>query len=60
MSLDPLTNRIQREQAAAQAAIPPSLEPDFPYTRTPFDPFLFGLDMALPESEPSSTLENTS
>jgi hypothetical protein len=43
--LDPRRRREQRESAkAATAADVPPLNPAFPYRKTPFDPFFFGLE----------------
>jgi len=37
--------RLNAEQAAQQAAaVPPPLEPSFPWVVESFDPFFFGLD----------------
>ena len=48
MPLDPKTNRSQREAAQAEADIPPSLDPEFPFQPTAFDPWFFGIQQ-MPE-----------
>jgi hypothetical protein len=45
MSLDPKTNRQQREaEKAKKAAEEPPLNPLFPHKRQSFDPFFFSLE----------------
>ena len=51
MSLDPKANRAAREAAAAAAAVPPELEPPFPYGRVSFDPFFFFVEVVLTDPE---------
>lgn len=46
MSLDPKTNRTQREaEETKKNAENHALESAFPYGRQSFDPFYFGLEM---------------
>ncbi len=51
MSLDPRTNRIEREIAKAQQNATPDLEPAFPYPRVNFDPFFFPVTVLTPQAE---------
>ena len=53
MSLDPKTNRRERETDKAQkSAEAPPLNPPFPYKRQLFDPFNFALDSEPREAAP--------
>lgn len=52
MSLDPKTNRQQREaEKAKKAAEEPPLNPLFPHKRQSFDPFFFSLERETPAEE---------
>jgi hypothetical protein len=52
MSLDPKTNRQQREvEKAKKAAEEPPLNPLFPHKRQAFDPFFFSLERETPDEE---------
>ncbi len=52
MSLDPKTNRQQREaEKAKKAAEEPPLNPLFPHKRQAFDPFFFSLERETPAEE---------
>ena len=52
MSLDPKTNRQQREaEKAKKAAEEPPLNPFFPHKRQAFDPFFFSLERETPDEE---------
>ncbi len=42
--LDPHARRVARESAAAEAREVPPLNPPFPYTKTPFDPWFYNLE----------------
>lgn len=44
MSLDPKTNRQEREAEKAKQQQDPPLNPPFPHLRESFDPFFFNLD----------------
>ena len=48
MGLDAAQNLIARETAKAKAAVPPPLNPEFPYVRMHFDPFVFGVGKPSP------------
>ena len=50
MSLDPKTNRQEREAEKAKKQQDPPLNPPFPHKRQSFDPFFFQL-----EREPAVT-----
>ena len=50
MSLDPKTNRQEREAEKAKQQDPP-LNPPFPHTRQSFDPFFFSLERETPDEE---------
>ncbi len=53
MSLDPKTNRRERETDKAQnRAKAPPLNPPFPYKRQLFDPFFFALNSEPREAAP--------
>ena len=53
MSLDPKTNRRERETDKAQNRVEaPPLNPPFPYKRRLFDPFNFALDSEPREAAP--------
>ena len=41
--LDPKERRLERETQQAETDQPPPLDPPFPFKRTPFDPWFFGL-----------------
>lgn len=58
MSLDPKTNRLNREAAQAEANIPPPLDPEFPFQPTAFDPWFFGIEQ-MPEPTPAQTAESS-
>lgn len=52
MSLDPKTNRREREAAKAkQRAEEPPLNPPFPHKRQSFDPFFFSLEREQPQPD---------
>lgn len=52
MSLDPKTNRQQREaEKAKKAAEEPPLNLLFPHKRQAFDPFFFNLERETPDEE---------
>ena len=52
MSLDPKTNRREREaEKAKKAAEEPPLNPLFPHKRQAFDPFFFNLERETPAEE---------
>jgi hypothetical protein len=52
MSLDPKTNRQQREaEKARKAAEEPPLNPPFPHKRQSFAPFFFSLERETPDEE---------
>ena len=51
MSLDPRTNRVDRDLAKAAEDAPPDLEPAFPYPRVNFDPFFFAVTVLTPPEE---------
>jgi len=44
VSLDPKTNRQQREAEQAKKNQDPPLDPPFPHKRQSFDPFFFSLE----------------
>ena len=44
MSLDPKTNRQEREAEKAKKQQDPPLNPPFPHWRQSFDPFFFSLE----------------
>ena len=53
MSLDPKTNRQEREADKAKKQQDPPLNPPFPHRRESFDPFFFGLQAEpLPQQTP--------
>ena len=54
MSLDPKTNRQDREAEKAKKQQDTPLNPPFPHKRQSFDPFFFSL-----EREPAATTEPT-
>ena len=55
MSLDPKTNRRERETDKAQkSAEAPPLNPPFPHKRQAFDPFFFALERETPDEEAAS------
>ena len=41
--LDPHQRRLDREAQQAEAAVPPPLDPPFPFVPTTFDPWFFGI-----------------
>ena len=51
MSLDPKTNRQDREAEKAKKQQPPPLNPPFPHKRQSFDPFFFSLERETPDEE---------
>ena len=51
MSLDPKTNRQEREAEKAKKQQDPPLNPPFPHRRESFDPFFFSLEDETPEQE---------
>ena len=54
MSLDPKTNRRERETDKAQkSAEATPLNPPFPHKRQSFDPFFFSLERETPEEAAS-------
>lgn len=57
MSLDPKANAQARAAAQAKVSKPPALNPDFPFSRTPFDPSFFAVDQDPPKAPaaPAST-----
>ena len=53
MSLDPKTNRQEREVEKAKKQQAPPLNPPFPHKRQSFDPFFFSLEREpLPPADP--------
>ena len=53
MSLDPKTNRQEREAEKAKKQQDPPLNPPFPHKRQSFDPFFFALEREpLPPADP--------
>ena len=56
MSLDPKTNRRERETDKAQnRAEAPPLNPQFPHGRQSFDPFFFALERETLDEEAERT-----
>ena len=51
MSLDPKTNRQEREAEKAKQQQDPPLNVPFPHQRQSFDPFFFSLDRETPDEE---------
>ena len=51
MSLDPKTNRQDREAEKAKKQQDPPLNPPFPHRRESFDPFFFSLERETPAEE---------
>ena len=51
MSLDPKTNRQDREAEKAKKQEVPPLNPPFPQKRQSFDPFFFSLERETPDEE---------
>ena len=51
MSLDPKTNRQEREAEKAKNQQDPPLNPPFPHRRESFDPFFFSLERETPGEE---------
>ena len=51
MSLDPKTNRQEREAEKAKKQQDPPLNPSFPHKRESFDPFFFSLNRETPDEE---------
>ena len=51
MSLDPKTNRQDREAEKAKKQEVPPLNPPFPHKRQSFDPFFFSLEHETPDEE---------
>ena len=52
MSLDPKTNRQEREAEKAKKQQAPPLNPPFPHKRQSFDPFFFSLDREPADAAP--------
>ena len=51
MSLDPKTNRQDREAEKAKKQEVPPLNPPFPHKGQSFDPFFFSLERETPDEE---------
>ena len=51
MSLDPKTNRQEREAEKAKKQQDPPLNPPFPHRRESFDPLFFSLERETPDEE---------
>ena len=51
MSLDPKTNRREREAEKAKQRAEEPLNPPFPHQRQSFDPFFFTLERETPDEE---------
>ena len=51
MSLDPKSNRQDREAEKAKKQEVPPLNPPFPHKRQSFDPFFFSLERETPDEE---------
>ena len=51
MSLDPTTNRQEREAEKAKKQQDPPLNPPFPHRRESFDPFFFAIERETPDEE---------
>ena len=51
MSLDPKSNRQNREAEKAKKQEVPPLNPPFPHKRQSFDPFFFSLERETPDEE---------
>ena len=51
MSLDPKTNRQDREAEKAKKQQDTRLNPPFPHKRQSFDPFFFSLERETPDEE---------
>ena len=51
MSLDPKTNRQEREAEKAKKQQAPPLNPPFPHKRQSFDPFFFSLERETPDED---------
>jgi hypothetical protein len=54
MSLDPKTNADVRAAARKKTNKPKPLNPDFPFTRVPFDPFFFHVEQDPPKPPTAS------
>lgn len=51
MSLDPKTNRQERDAEKAKKQQDPPLNSPFPHKRQSFDPFFFNLERETPDEE---------